>query len=199
MTLSDKIAAAGKMKPWCAGIGSGDATGWPATDWIEDIVLRAVRARRLRPVGQPRRSRSTTRDRPRRWTRSAPILKNPTYVNGGLGDVKTIATTTFQDGGLPILDGQVRACTGRRLLREPVAQGHEGGRGRRRLRVLLPGHRRREASRSSAAASSSLAFSDKPEVQAFQTYLSTADWANTSGQARRAAGSPPTRAWTSAT
>ncbi len=39
MALSDKIAATGK-KPWCAGIGSGDATGWPATDWLEDVVLR---------------------------------------------------------------------------------------------------------------------------------------------------------------
>ena len=40
MQLSDKIAAAGKMKPWCGGIGSGTATGWPATDWLEEIVLR---------------------------------------------------------------------------------------------------------------------------------------------------------------
>ena len=28
------------IKPWCAGIESGDATGWPATDWIEDVILR---------------------------------------------------------------------------------------------------------------------------------------------------------------
>ena len=34
------------------------------------------------------------------------ILKNEEYVNGGLGDVKSIATTEFQDGGLPILDGE---------------------------------------------------------------------------------------------
>ncbi|HKS99520.1 MAG TPA: extracellular solute-binding protein, partial [Rugosimonospora sp.] len=40
MALSDKIAAAGKAKPWCGGIGSGTATGWPATDWLEEIVLR---------------------------------------------------------------------------------------------------------------------------------------------------------------
>ena len=26
--------------PWCIGLGSGDATGWPATDWVEDIMLR---------------------------------------------------------------------------------------------------------------------------------------------------------------
>ena len=26
--------------PWCIGLGSGGATGWPATDWVEDIMLR---------------------------------------------------------------------------------------------------------------------------------------------------------------
>ena len=26
--------------PWCLGIESGAASGWPGTDWIEDIVLR---------------------------------------------------------------------------------------------------------------------------------------------------------------
>ena len=26
--------------PWCIGLGSGAATGWPATDWVEDIMLR---------------------------------------------------------------------------------------------------------------------------------------------------------------
>jgi alpha-glucoside transport system substrate-binding protein len=26
--------------PWCIGLGSGDATGWPATDWVEDMMLR---------------------------------------------------------------------------------------------------------------------------------------------------------------
>ncbi len=25
---------------WCVGIASGDASGWPATDWIENILLR---------------------------------------------------------------------------------------------------------------------------------------------------------------
>lgn len=26
--------------PWCIGLGSGPATGWPATDWVEDLMLR---------------------------------------------------------------------------------------------------------------------------------------------------------------
>ena len=38
------------------------------------------------------------------------ILKNPKYVNAGIGDVKSIATTAFQKGGLPIENGQVHAA-----------------------------------------------------------------------------------------
>ena len=38
-TLSDKIVADGGT-PWCNGIESGTATGWPVTDWLEDFVLR---------------------------------------------------------------------------------------------------------------------------------------------------------------
>lgn len=37
--LTEQMVADGKT-PWCIGLGSGGATGWPATDWIEDIMLR---------------------------------------------------------------------------------------------------------------------------------------------------------------
>jgi len=37
--LSDQIVKDGGT-PWCIGLGSGDATGWPATDWVEDLMLR---------------------------------------------------------------------------------------------------------------------------------------------------------------
>ena len=37
--LTDQIVADGET-PWCIGLGSGGATGWPATDWVEDLLLR---------------------------------------------------------------------------------------------------------------------------------------------------------------
>ena len=37
--LTDQIVADGET-PWCIGLGSGGATGWPATDWVEDMMLR---------------------------------------------------------------------------------------------------------------------------------------------------------------
>jgi alpha-glucoside transport system substrate-binding protein len=38
VALSKKIAATGTT-PWCFGIESEAATGWPATDWVENLML----------------------------------------------------------------------------------------------------------------------------------------------------------------
>jgi alpha-glucoside transport system substrate-binding protein len=37
--LTEQMVADGNT-PWCIGLGSGGATGWPATDWVEDLMLR---------------------------------------------------------------------------------------------------------------------------------------------------------------
>lgn len=41
VALSDRMAADGRT-PWCIGIEDGDASGWVATDWVEDILLRTA-------------------------------------------------------------------------------------------------------------------------------------------------------------
>ena len=41
IALSDQMVADG-LTPWCIGIESGGATGWTATDWMEDIMLRTA-------------------------------------------------------------------------------------------------------------------------------------------------------------
>jgi alpha-glucoside transport system substrate-binding protein len=41
LALSDQIKADGST-PWCVGYESEAATGWPATDWMEDIMLRTA-------------------------------------------------------------------------------------------------------------------------------------------------------------
>jgi alpha-glucoside transport system substrate-binding protein len=38
MALTDKVAGTGTT-PWCFGIESEAATGWPATDWVENLML----------------------------------------------------------------------------------------------------------------------------------------------------------------
>jgi alpha-glucoside transport system substrate-binding protein len=38
-TLTDQMRTSGQT-PWCLGIESGTATGWPATDWFENLIMR---------------------------------------------------------------------------------------------------------------------------------------------------------------
>lgn len=99
--LSDRVAADG-IKPWCAGVEDGHATGWPATDWLEDTLLRTAGPdvydqwvdHKIR-FGDPRVAAALDR--------VGGILKNPKYVNGGYGGVESIATTATREGGMPIL------------------------------------------------------------------------------------------------
>ncbi len=44
MALSDQILADGNGSPWCISVEHGDASGWVATDWIEDVLLRTADA-----------------------------------------------------------------------------------------------------------------------------------------------------------
>jgi alpha-glucoside transport system substrate-binding protein len=43
LALSQQILDDGTT-PWCIGFGSEAATGWPGTDWIEDIMVRTAGA-----------------------------------------------------------------------------------------------------------------------------------------------------------
>ena len=77
------------------------------------------------------------------------ILKNDEYVNGGLGDVQSIATAPWNEAGNGIPDGTCflhRAANFYQANWDPSAQGRGG---RRRLRVLPAGQdgRRQAAAR----------------------------------------------------
>ena len=100
IALSDKIVADGGT-PWCAGIESGAATGWVITDWVEDMMLRLNGAD---VYDQWVNHKIAFNDPKVKVAVDAVggILKNSKYV----GNVKAIATTRFQDGGLPIVDGK---------------------------------------------------------------------------------------------
>ena len=106
------------------------------------------------------------------------ILKNDKYVNGGIGDVKSIATTAFQDAGLPILDGK---CAMHRQAGFYAANWPEGTKVAPDGDVFafyLPTMSEDFGKPVLGGGEFVTAFSDKPEVQAFQTYLSTDVWAN---------------------
>ena len=142
MALSDQIAAAGG-KPWCAGISSGEATGWPLTDWLEEYVLRQSGPD---VYDQWLNHEVKFSDPPvaEALAKVGELLKNPKYVNGGFGDVSTIASTTFQDAGQPVLPARGE-CTFYRdvvVLRDELPGGHHVRRGRGHQRVRFPGLQR---------------------------------------------------------
>lgn len=125
ITLTETLAAdsdSATYKPWCVGFGSGDATGWPGTDWIEDVVLRQAGPEVYDQwvVGEVPFSDPAIVEA---FDSVGEILLNPDYVNGGFGGVESIVSTTFNDGGLPILDGN---CSMHRQASFYEAQWPEG-------------------------------------------------------------------------
>ena len=174
MTLSDTIAESG-IKPWCAGIGSGDATGWPVTDWLEDFMLRTA--------GPDVYDQWQTHELPfndpqvvEALDGVGEILKNNDYVNGGLGDVKTIASTEFQEGGIPILRGECAMHRQASFYGSNFAEaGAEIGEDKDVFAFYLPAETADDKP-VLVAGENVAAFSDAPEVQAFQTYVSSTEW-----------------------
>ncbi|MGH8894047.1 MAG: ABC transporter substrate-binding protein, partial [Actinomycetes bacterium] len=181
VALSDTIAGTG-IKPWCAGIGSGDATGWPVTDWLEDVMLR--------DAGADAYDQWVAHEIPfdddqvvAALDRVGDILKNGEYVNGGLGDVKSIATTTFQDGGLPILDGECAMHRQASFYAANWPEGTEVSETGDAFAFYLPTTNEEQGKPVLGGGEFVAAFDDRPEVQAFQTYLASDTWANEKAKA----------------
>ncbi|UWR65378.1 ABC transporter substrate-binding protein [Phaeobacter inhibens] len=91
-TLTDQMVADGNT-PWCIGLGSGGATGWPATDWVEDMMLRTQE-----PVVY---DQWVSNDIPFTDPRVVNAIeefgyfaRNDDYVSGGAG---AVASTDFRD------------------------------------------------------------------------------------------------------
>jgi len=174
MALSDTIAAGGK-KPWCGGIGSGTATGWPATDWLEQVVLRTGGA----DVYDKWVSHDIKFNSPeitKAMQTVADWMLNPKYVNAGFGDVKSIATTTFQDAGKPILTGN---CA---MLQQASFYGAQWPKGTKIAEdgdvfaFYLPPIGSSVTTPVIGGGEFITAFAGRSEVQAVQTYLSTPEW-----------------------
>ncbi len=98
--LADKMAGNGQIA-FCGGLGSGGATGWPGTDWVEQMVLREYGSK----VYADWVSHKVKFSDPKIQAAMAKVaawMQNPKWV----GDVKGIATTTFQDAGKGIPTGK---------------------------------------------------------------------------------------------
>lgn len=179
--LTDKIAADGEHKPWCAGIASGEATGWPLTDWMEDFMLRTA-GPDVYDQWVSHKIAFNSEAPTKALDAVGAYLKDPKYVNGGFGDVSTIATTAFQDGGLPILQGQCSLHRQASFYAANFPAGTNIAEDGDVYAFYLP-----SASADTkpvlGAGEFVTAFSDRPEVQALQTFWSTDTWANLKAKA----------------
>jgi alpha-glucoside transport system substrate-binding protein len=186
VALSDTIAKSG-IKPWCAGIGSGVATGWVITDWLEDAMLRDVGA----DVYDQWVAHEIAFNDPQvagALDRVGAILRDEKYVNGGIGDVESIATTEFTDGGLPIVEGK---CAMHRQASFYAANWPEGTTVAEDGDVFafyLPVTQDNGDKPVLGGGEFVATFSDAPEVQAFQTYLASDVWANEKAEATTGGG-----------
>jgi len=175
MSLSDKIAKAGKTKPWCGGIGSGTATGWPATDWLEEIVMRQSGP----DVYDKWITHDVKFDSPeikKAMDTLAGWMKNPAWVNAGIGDVKSIATTTFQDAGHGIPAGKCYMLQQASFYANQFPAGSTIAPDGDAFAFYEPPMGETFGKPVEGGGEFVTAFRDAPEVQAVQTYISTVDW-----------------------
>ena len=182
--LSDEIAGSDFAgTAWCVGFESGDATGWPGTDWMEDLMLRfqdaetydqwAGQADERLPFNAPEVAEVLAE--------AEKIVKNPDYI----GDVPSIATTSFSEGGSGIVDG---SCAMHRQasflggilvgdygaeIVSPDQTDVEGG----ISTFYFPGV---SADQTPALGGGEFvgAFSDAPATQVVQYFLTTPEWNN---------------------
>ncbi|PJN21523.1 ABC transporter substrate-binding protein [Kitasatospora sp. CB02891] len=177
MALSDKIAKAGAMKPWCGGIGSGTATGWPATDWLEEVVLGSYGGD-VYDQWVSHKVKFSDEKITTAMKTVADWMQNPAWVNAGFGDVKSIATTTFQDAGTPILQNKCGMLQQASFYRAQWPKGTDIGPDGDIFAFRLPAVNPQVTSPVEGGGEFAAAFSDRPEVQAVQNYLSSSDWAS---------------------
>jgi alpha-glucoside transport system substrate-binding protein len=177
MSLSAKIAAAGKAKPWCGGISSGTASGWPATDWIEEVVLGKYGAQVYadwisHKVKFASPQIEDAMNIVHNW------MQNPAWVNGGFGGVSSIATTTFQNAGMPILKNQCAMLQQASFYEAQWPAGTKVGPNGDVFAFKLPAVNPAIPTPVEGGGEFVTAFSSDPATQAVQNYLSSPQWAD---------------------
>jgi alpha-glucoside transport system substrate-binding protein len=97
--LEDQIIADGAA-PWCIGLESGAASGWPGTDWIEDIMLRTAGPDVYDQWWQHQIpwTSDSIRSAFQTW---GEIVADPNRVYGG---PQTVLTTNFGESPFPMFE-----------------------------------------------------------------------------------------------
>jgi alpha-glucoside transport system substrate-binding protein len=173
LDLSDQIVADGGT-PWCVGAESGGATGWVLTDWVEDFMLRTAGAETYDkwvaheiPFNDPAVAAAVDA--------VGTIVKNDDYVLGG---AESIPSTSFQEAGLPLLDGGCFMHRQASFYGNQFPEGTTKGPDGQVNAFYLPTVNADDPKVMLGGGEVIAAFSDEPAVEAVAKYLTSAEYAN---------------------
>jgi alpha-glucoside transport system substrate-binding protein len=179
-TIQEKSGEA----PWCAGFNSGEASGWPGTDWIEDLVLREAGpdAYDSWVAGD---TEFTDPDIKAAFDSVGTILQDPEMVNAGYGDVKSINSTAFGDVATNVANGSC-ALTHQASFFEGFLTAANNADGQPATvaedgdvwAFLTPPMAEGDPAAVTGGGEFVAAFSNDDDTAKVQAYLASADWAN---------------------
>ena len=173
MYITEALASRGKV-PWAVGLESGAASGWPGTDWIEDIMLRTA--------GPDLYDAWVAHEIP--WTHPAvkrafelfgAIVRNEAYVYGGTTGALSI---NFGDSPAALWDEPPGAYLHRQatFIKSFIANAHpELDLDRDVSFFVFPPIDPKWGTPLLGAGDLISAFRDTPEVEAFLKYLGSAE------------------------
>ncbi|MEX2279925.1 MAG: ABC transporter substrate-binding protein [Acidimicrobiia bacterium] len=171
-TLIDTMIADGRT-PLCVGIESGPATGWPFTDWVEDMTLRFA-SPEFYDQWVAHEVPFNNETHVGIWQQIIDIWNTPgaVFASGG-----SIASTFFGDNGAPLVNGDCemhrQASFFSAFLPEGTTLGPDGDIDAFYFPAQTPDDRP-----VLGAGTNAVAFRDAPEVWAVMEYMSTPEAAN---------------------
>jgi len=171
-TIQSKTGTA----PWCAGFESGTATGWPGTDWIEDYVLRQS-GTDVYDNWVAGDVKFTDPEIKQAFDSVGELLLNPSYVNAGFGDVRSINSTAFGDVAPKVASGECALTHQASFLSGFYPEGTDISENGDVWAFMLPGETAGETTVTGGGEIVG-AFSDSEATQKVLEYLSSPEWAN---------------------
>jgi alpha-glucoside transport system substrate-binding protein len=179
-TMEDLLDQADEMiangdTPFCIGIGSDAATGWPMTDWIEDFMLRLKGPE----VYDQWVNHEIPFDDP-------DVVEVVEYVydlwsTEGMvyGGLENIAATPFADAGLPLLDGECMMHRQGNFYAANWPEGTEIGEDGQVNAFYLPTFADQDFGQVTLSGGIyAAAFSDRPEVMQVIEFIGSVDYAD---------------------
>ncbi|MEV6399138.1 extracellular solute-binding protein [Streptomyces sp. NPDC051907] len=94
-------ATAGKKPDWCLGMGSGATSGWPGTDWVEDLLLQRQGSGPYEDWATGKTPWKATRPA---WEEWAALLAANGGKGGSLGEEALASGFEQFDGGYGLLN-----------------------------------------------------------------------------------------------